>query len=134
MVLNISYDDKRQEDEINNFVGSSYTFWQSLKMRGSGSQKLIIKQSHDVFKPYLTQRNSTKYCNIELRPRGIGLRFRFKLEAIGWFIPYEHLEIIFSDNHIHLNDTTTQYFMQLEPSHRSKIDQQFMDKLLTLKQ
>ena len=132
MILNISYQSKSQERDINDHVGLSYTFWESLKMGGSGSQKLIINDCHEIFDPYLKQLHSTKYCNIELRPKGIGVRFRYKLEAIGWFIPYTDLIYNHEAYNLKLQDQLTGYFMNLKASHRNRINLKFMDKMKLL--
>ena len=132
MILNISYQSKSQERDINDYVGLSYTFWESLKMGGSGSQKLIINDCHEIFDPYLKQLHSTKYCNIELRPRGIGLRFRYKLEAIGWFIPYTTLDYHHEDFSLKIQDQLTGFFMNLKASHRNRINLKFMNKMRQL--
>ena len=132
MILNISYQSKSQERDINDHVGLSYTFWESLKMGGSGSQKLIINDCHEIFDPYLKQLHSTKYCNIELRPRGIGLRFRYKLEAIGWFIPYTTLDYHHEDYSLKIQDQLTGFFMNLKASHRNRINLKFMNKMRQL--
>ena len=132
MILNISYQSKSQERDINDFVGLSYTFWKSLKMGGSGSQKLIINDCHEIFDPYLKQLHSTKYCNIELRPKGIGLRFRYKLEAIGWFIPYTTLDYHHEDFSLKIQDQLTGFFMNLKASHRNRINLKFMNKMRQL--
>jgi len=132
MILNISYQSKSQERDINDHVGLSYTFWESLKMGGSGSQKLIINDCHEIFDPYLKQLHSTKHCNIELRPKGIGLRFRYKLEAIGWFIPYTDLIYNHEAYNLKLQDQLTGYFMNLKASHRNRINLRFMDKMKLL--
>jgi len=132
MILNISYQSKSQERDINDHVGLSYTFWESLKMGGSGSQKLIINDCHEIFDPYLKQLHSTKYCNMELRPRGIGLRFRYKLEAIGWFIPYTTLDYHHEDFSLKIQDQLTGFFMNLKASHRNRINLKFMNKMRQL--
>jgi hypothetical protein len=132
MILNISYQSKSQERDINDHVGLSYTFWESLKMGGSGSQKLIINDCHEIFDPYLKQLHSTKYCNIELRPKGIGLRFRYKLEAIGWFIPYTDLSYNHGAHNLKVHDQLTGYFMNLKASHRNQINLKFMEKMKLL--
>ena len=132
MILNISYQSKSQERDINDHVGLSYTFWESLKMGGSGSQKLIINDCHEIFDPYLKQLHSTKHCNIELRPKGIGVRFRYKLEAIGWFIPYTDLIYNHEAYNLKLQDQLTGYFMNLKASHRNRINLKFMDKMKLL--
>ena len=133
MILNVSYQNKSQEQEINELVGMSYTFWESLKMGGSGSQKLIIIDCHEIFDPYLKQLHSTKYCNIELRPKGIGLRFRYKLETIGWFIPYLNLSCENDTFHLKIKDQMTSYFINLKSFNRSKISLKFIAKLKQLK-
>ena len=132
MILNISYQSKSQERDINDHVGLSYTFWESLKMGGSGSQKLIINDCHEIFDPYLKQLHSTKYCNIELRPRGIGLRFRYKLEAIGWFIPYTTLDYHHEDFSLKIQDQLTGFFMNLKATNRNQINLKFMNKMRQL--
>ena len=133
MILNISYQNKSQEQEINEFVGISYTFWESLKMGGSGSQKLIVIDCHEIFDPYLKQLHSTKYCNIELRPKGIGLRFRYKLETIGWFIPYLNLSYENDRSHLKIKDQRTDYYMNLKAFNRSQVSLKFIAKLKQLK-
>jgi|TARA_B110000046_G_scaffold123224_1_gene129784 hypothetical protein len=132
MILNISYQSRSQERDINDYVGFSYTFWESLKMGGSGSQKLIINDCHEIFDPYLKQLHSTKYCNIELRPKGIGLRFRYKLEAIGWFVPYSALSYDHDEFYIRIQDQITGYFMNVKASHRNRINLKFTKKLKQL--
>jgi len=132
MILNISYQNKSQEQEINLLVGFSYTFWESLKMGGSGSQKLIVIDCHEIFDPYLKQLQSTKYCNIELRPKGIGLRFRYKLETIGWFIPYSNLSYKYDRFYLKIKDQNTSYFMNLKAFNRNQINIKFIEKLKQL--
>ena len=133
MILNISYQNKSQEQEINELVGISYTFWESLKMGGSGSQKLFVIDCHEIFDPYLKRLHSTKYCNIELRPKGIGLRFRYKLETIGWFIPYHNLSYEYDIFNLKVKDQITRYFMNLKASSRNEINLKFIEKLKKLK-
>ena len=98
----------------------------------SANQKLIINDCHEIFDPYLKQLHSTKYCNIELRPRGIGLRFRYKLEAIGWFIPYTALDYHHEDYSLKIQDQLTGFFMNLKASHRNRINLKFMNKMRQL--
>ena len=129
MILNVSYQNKSQEQEINEFVGTSYTFWESLKMGGSGSQKLVIIDCHEIFDPYLKQLHSAKYCNIELRPKGIGVRFRYKLETIGWFIPYLNLSYKYDRFNLKIKDQMTSYFMNLNALNRNRINLKFIKKL-----
>ena len=42
MLKNVSYNNPKQEDEINNFVGKPFSLIERLKMKGIGSGKLLI--------------------------------------------------------------------------------------------
>ena len=69
--------------------GSRKTF--SLKERwakgGIGSSKLVIGQSSMDIHNLLVLDNNRNTCNIELRPKGIILRFRSLLETYALVIP-----------------------------------------------
>ncbi|MFY0686695.1 MAG: hypothetical protein JXQ90_06000 [Cyclobacteriaceae bacterium] len=129
MIENISNYDRDQEYQINGYVGPSYNFWESLKMGGTGSQKFVINSAHEIFEPFLKHIRGTRYCNIELRPKGIGLRFRFRLEAIGWFVPYKQLEFQHDQKQLSLRDKTSGFTMDLIPAHRSPVKTQFINKM-----
>ena len=45
MLKNISYNDSKVFDEINNYVGKPYTIFQRLRIGGIGSSKLIINKA-----------------------------------------------------------------------------------------
>lgn len=63
------------------------------KMRGIGSEKLIISStSVDIYNLLVLDHN-TNTCNIELRPKGIIVRFRSLLETYGLIIPYYKLKL-----------------------------------------
>lgn len=93
MLYNISYDDPKQKKEIEAAVGKPFSLQMRWKMRGIGSEKLIISStSVDIYNLLVLDHN-TNTCNIELRPKGIIVRFRSLLETYGLIIPYYKLKL-----------------------------------------
>ena len=62
-------------------------------MGGNGSPKLFVSQSSEDISDLLTLDNKINSCNIELRPKGIIVRFRSILETFALVIPYHKLTI-----------------------------------------
>ena len=62
-------------------------------MGGIGSPKLIINQTSVEIHSLLALDHNRNSCNIELRPKGIILRFRSLLETYALVIPYYKLQL-----------------------------------------
>jgi len=58
-----------------------------------GSPKLVINQSSIDIHNLLVLDNNLNTCNLELRPKGIILRFRSLLETYALVIPYHKLNL-----------------------------------------
>ena len=54
---------------------------------------MTIKDISDEYKKYLNAAHYISNGNIELRPKGIIIHFRHKLQAYSWIMPYEQLQI-----------------------------------------
>ena len=80
-------------DEINNYVGKPYTIFQRLRIGGIGSSKLIINKADSKISNLLNLDNNINKCNIEIRPKGIIIRFRSLLETYGLIIPFFKLKL-----------------------------------------
>ncbi|MCQ0111125.1 hypothetical protein [Zhouia amylolytica] len=93
MLVNISYNDKSLFERINNEVGKPFNLWERLKMNGTGSPKLFITSSSLQIRNLLTLDNNINTCNIEIRPKGIIIRFRSLLETYALIIPYYKLSL-----------------------------------------
>lgn len=93
MLKNISYNDSKVFDEINNYVGKPYTIFQRLRIGGIGSSKLIINKADSKITNLLNLDNNINKCNIEIRPKGIIIRFRSLLETYGLIIPFFKLKL-----------------------------------------
>ena len=93
MILNISYKDNKQLELINNSVGKPYSLIDKIKLGGVGSPKYYIKSSDKKIDSLLILDNNDNTCNIEMRPKGIIIRFRSLLETFALVIPYFKLSI-----------------------------------------
>ena len=93
MIYNISYKDNKQIELINNSVGKPYSLVSRIKLGGVGSPKYYIKSSDKKIDSLLILDNNDNTCNIEMRPKGIIIRFRSLLETFALVIPYFKLSI-----------------------------------------
>lgn len=93
VLANISYNNKMQRATIDEIVGKPFTLISRIKLGGIGSPKLhVITCSKEVNNLFLLDHNENT-CNIELRPKGIVLRFRSLLETYALVIPYYKLTL-----------------------------------------
>jgi len=108
MLLNVSYNDSEITRKINMEVGKPFTLKERWAMGGIGSPKLFITAASIEIRNLLILDNNVDCCNIELRPKGIIVRFRSLLETFALVIPYYKLSVykgdfavysIYKDNH-----------------------------------
>ncbi len=97
MLLNVSYNDKKITSKIDEEVGKPFTIKERLKLSGIGSPKLFIKETSVEIHNLLILDNNRNSCNIEMRPKGIIVRFRSLLETYALVIPYYKLTIYKGD-------------------------------------
>ena len=93
MLLNISYKDPKIKDKIEVAVGKPFSLKERWAKGGIGSSKLLISQCSIDIHNLLVLDNNLNSCNIELRPKGIILRFRSLLETYAFVIPYHKLNL-----------------------------------------
>ena len=97
MLYNRTYTNYDQDQEINNIVGKPFSFFQSLKLRGIGSSRLIIESVSNNFTEIVNDVADINYCNIELRPNGIIINVTQQLNLFSWVIPYYQLVVFDSE-------------------------------------
>ncbi|SIS84718.1 hypothetical protein SAMN05421766_104349 [Zobellia uliginosa] len=97
MLLNVSYTDQRITKKIDEAVGKPFTLKERWAMGGIGSPKLFITETSIGIRNLLILDNNLDQCNIELRPRGIILRFRSLLETYALVIPFYKLTLYKGD-------------------------------------
>ena len=93
MLFDTSYFDRKIEKQINEAVGRSFSFKERWKRKGIGSKRLTIAGISEEYKRYLNADHYQSRANIELRPKGIIVHFRHKLQAYSWVMPFSGLEI-----------------------------------------
>jgi hypothetical protein len=98
MIRNVSTRNRDIENEIADLVGKSYSLFERFRMGGNGSPRLTIIDASEQIKELLLKDSYINYCNIEMRPRGIVVGFRSRLETYVWCIPYNKLSV-FKNKH-----------------------------------
>ncbi|ALM07849.1 arginyl-tRNA synthetase [Sediminicola sp. YIK13] len=108
MLVNVSYNNKEITRKVDKEVGKPFTLKERFALKGIGSPKLFITESSTGIRDLLLLDNNLDSCNIEMRPKGIIVRFRSLLETFALVIPYYKLTIykgdfavysIFRDHH-----------------------------------
>lgn len=93
VLANLSYNDAKLTQKVNALVGSPFNLKERWRLKGIGSSKLLITESSvDIYNLLILDQN-TNSCSIELRPKGIIIRFRSLLETYGLIIPYYKLKL-----------------------------------------
>ena len=127
MLLNVSYNDKKITKKIDEAVGKPLPIKERFAMGGIGSPKLhITEASIDIYN-LLVLDNSTNTCNVEIRPNGIIVRFRSRLETYGLIIPYYKLNVYKGDIGIY-SIYMDHYFIKVRSD--TKAIQRFFKKLM----
>ena len=130
MLKNISYNNPKIIDEINNYVGKPYTILKRLKIGGIGSSKLIINSADSIIENLLNLDNNLNYCNIEIRPKGIIIHFKSLLETYGLIVPFYKLKI-FKGNANEYSIYIDNFFIKVNASEKNEHD--FFKKILRLR-
>jgi len=93
MIRNVSYRNKNIEQEIEELVGRSYPLLDRIKMSGNGSPRLKVLSASKKILDILEKDNYINYCHVEIRPGGIVVGLRSKLESYSWCIPFYKLYV-----------------------------------------
>ncbi|WP_430967259.1 hypothetical protein [Spongiimicrobium sp. 2-473A-2-J] len=130
MLLNVSYNNKEITRKIDVEVGKPFTLKERFALNGIGSPKLFITETSVAIRNLLILDNNLDCCNIELRPKGIIVRFRSLLETYALVIPYYKLTVYKSGIAIY-SLHRDQYFIKVKSD--TKAIQKFFRKLLDYK-
>ena len=130
MLLNVSYNNKEITRKVDEEVGKPFTLKERWAMKGIGSPKLFITETSIEIRNLLILDNNTDSCNIEMRPKGIIVRFRSLLETFALIIPYYKLKIYKGDLAIY-TIYRDNYFIKVRSD--TKAIQKFFRKMLDYK-
>lgn len=130
MLVNVSYNNKEITKKVDAEVGKPFPLRDRWAMGGIGSPKLFITGSSIEIRNLLILDNNLDSCNIELRPKGIIVRFRSLLETFALVIPYRKLSVYKGDLGIY-SIFKDHYFIKVKSD--TKAIQKFFRKMLDYK-
>jgi hypothetical protein len=131
MLANTSYNDKKINQTIDELVGRPFNIIENIKRNGIGSPRLDILKTSDEIATLLSYDNNRNFCNVELRPRGIIIRFRSLLETFSLVIPYYKLVVFKPANSFTFH--MDHHFISVDAPTNNKAVHRFMEKLNQLK-
>lgn len=127
MLVNTSYNEKKINQAINDLVGNPFGLIDNIKLNGIGSPRLDIIKTSEEIATLLSYDNNRNFCNIELRPNGIIIRFRSLLETFSLVIPFYKLVIFKPGNSVTLH--MDQHFISIDAPPKNKSVNSFIEKL-----
>lgn len=130
MLCNVSYNNKEITRKVDQEVGKPFTLKERWAMKGIGSPKLFIAETSIEIRNLLILDNNTDSCNIEMRPKGIIVRFRSLLETFALVIPFYKLSLTKSDLGYY-SIKRDHYFIKVKSD--SKAIQKFFKKMMDFK-
>lgn len=130
MLVNVSYNNKETTRKVDAEVGKPFTLKERFVMGGTGSPKLFITETSLAIRNLLLLDNNLDACNIEMRPKGIIVRFRSLLETYALVIPYYKLSIYKGDFAVY-SVYRDHYFIKVKSD--TKAIQKFFKKMLNYK-
>ena len=130
MLVNVSYNNKELIRKIEEAVGKPFTLKERWNMGGIGSPKLFITATSIEIHNLLILDNNVDCCNIELRPKGIIVRFRSLLETFALVIPFYKLTIYKGDFAVY-SVYRDHHFIKVKSD--TKAIQKFFKKILDYK-
>jgi hypothetical protein len=130
MIYNTTHKNKEAEAIFNDLLGKSYTIFQSIKIGGVGSKRMIIEEVSQNFTNIMNTVSDINYGNIELRQKGIIIHINKGLKNFSWAIPFYQLHIYKTNGfsiHAHGN------FVRFKNNKSFKENKKFIDKIIGLK-
>ncbi len=127
MLFNISHNDKKIKEAINDLVGNSFGIIENIKMKGTGSPGMIIVKASQEIGAVLNKNNAIKYANIELRPNGIIIGFQSQLEVYALVIPFYKLVIFKPGNTMTFH--IDHHFISIDISKKTDKFMKFLEKI-----
>jgi len=130
VIFNTTHTDKETSKEIDTLLGKPFTLLQSIKLKGTGSKRMIIDEVSVGFKNIINTVSDLNYGNIELREKGILIHINKGLRNFSWAIPFYQLHIYkTSDFSIHAQGN----FVRFKSNKLLKENKKFIEKLMDCK-
>ncbi|PQV50316.1 hypothetical protein CLV33_102177 [Jejuia pallidilutea] len=127
MILNTTYHNKEHKQLLEDLVGKSFTFLESLKMKGVGSKRMIVGEVSPNLQNYMNTVADINYANIELRKSGILIFINKGLKNFTWAIPYYQL-VMYKTNGASIHAQGR--FIHFKNNKTFKENKRFFEKML----
>lgn len=130
VIYNTTYKNKDAEATINDLIGKRYTFIESIKLKGTGSKRMMIEDVSIGFKKIINAVNDINYGNIEIRSKGILVHINKGLSNYSWAIPFYQLHIYKTNGYsIHAHGN----FVRFKTNKLYTENKKFIDRISQLK-
>tara|TARA_R100000789_G_C2964911_1_gene139028 strand:+ start:150 stop:575 length:426 start_codon:yes stop_codon:yes gene_type:complete len=130
VIFNTTHNNKDVTATINDLLGKPYSFFQSIKLKGTGSKRMMIDDVSIGFKNIMNTVADINYGNIELREKGLLVHINKGLKNYSWAIPFYQLHIYKTNGFsIHAQGN----FVRFKSNKLLKENKKFIDKLIDLK-
>lgn len=130
MILDTTYHDKEHKKIIEGLIGKPYGLFESFKLKGIGSKRMIVEKVSPNMQQYINQVSAITYANMEMRLGGIILYINKGLKNFSWIIPYYQL-VIYKTNGASIHAQGR--FIHFRDSKTFRENKSFFDKLLNAK-
>lgn len=130
MLYNVSYNDPIVTRKVDQHVGKPFGLLERFKLGGVGSPKLFVTSASEDITNLFALDSYINTCNIEIRPKGIILRFRSILETYALPIPFHQL-VIYKGKADEYSLYRGQYFVKVKGSERPVV--KFIKRILEAK-
>ena len=88
MIFDTTLENKDNEALITDIVGHRFSFFESIKMKGVGSKRMIVDKLSPNLNYISNITSDINYANIELRKKGILIHITKGLKNFTWAIPF----------------------------------------------
>ena len=129
-IFNNNYTDKKITREINNLVGKPFPFLSILAKKGIGSTRMTLESFSPGLYNYFDDDHDIKKVNVELRPKGVVIYIKNKINDYKWVIPFYALHFYKTDYfsiHAHGN------FLKFHCKNVFPANEKFFEKVMTEK-
>ena len=130
ILFDVTYNNLEDIKEINKIVGKPINFINAIKLKGTGSGRMIIDNVSYNFEKIINDVNDINYGNIELRPKGILIHTTKQLYRFCWVIPYYKLVIYNTDFFSIYSDSS---FIRFKKDKRYLHNKKFISKMINFK-
>jgi hypothetical protein len=130
MIFNTTRKNKDAEAIIDNLISTPYSFFEAIKMKGTGSKRMMIANTSEGFRNVTNTVSDINYGNIEIRKKGILIHINKGLKNYSWAIPFYQLYMYKTDGFsIHAQGN----FVQFKNNKLLKENKKFINKLMDFK-